>query len=112
VTFFEITQGERGGWQRRAAAELAAILDAHGDLPTIAWTVGPAGATLVGQVNGLAPAVTVRGVFDAWRVALGLGGPGETTSGGGAIHLHAMVDRNRVRLALTATVFNDDEGEG
>ncbi len=112
MTLFEITQGERASRQRRATAELAAILDAHRDLPMIAWTVGPAGANLVGHVNGLAPAVTVREVFDAWRVALSLDVPGETTSGGGTIHLCALADRNRVRLALIATVFNDDEGEG
>ncbi len=49
------TPAQRTG-ERRAAAELVAILTAHPDLPVIAWTVGPAGATLTGQVNGLAPA--------------------------------------------------------
>ena len=29
-------------------------------LPVIAWTVGPAGSVLTGQVNGLAPAAQVR----------------------------------------------------
>jgi hypothetical protein len=109
VTLFEVTHADRTGWQRRAAAELAAILDAHRDLPVIAWTVGPAGATLVGHVDGLAPAITVREVFDTWRVALSLDGFGETPSGGGeTIHLHAMAYRNRVRVGLAATVFHDD----
>jgi len=66
VTLFEITHGERAGWQRWAAAELASILQAHQDLPVIAWTVGPAGSVLIGQVNGLAPAAQVREVFTAW----------------------------------------------
>ncbi len=61
-----ISHGERALWQRRAAAELAAILDAHRDLPVIAWTVGPAGSVLIGQVSGLAPAVRVREAFGAW----------------------------------------------
>src|SRR5712691_4691026 len=34
------------------ATELAAILDAHQDLPVIAWPVGPAGPVLAGQVSG------------------------------------------------------------
>ena len=40
---WEITQADRAGWQRRAARELAAILDGCGGLPPIAWTVGPSG---------------------------------------------------------------------
>ena len=78
MTLFEITDAERSGWQRRAARELAAILDAHRDLPVIAWIVGPAGSVLTGQINGLAPAVQVRGTFDAWRAALRLGERRET----------------------------------
>lgn len=108
MTLFEITQTERAGWQRRAAAELASILDAHRDLPVIAWTVGSAGANLVGRVNGLASAVMVREVFDTWRVALTLDVPGESTSGDETVHLYAVADRNRVRVALTAMVL--DEG--
>jgi hypothetical protein len=46
---FVITQAERARWQRQAAAELAAILDRHGDLPCIAWTVGPAGECWPGR---------------------------------------------------------------
>ena len=65
-----IGQAERAAWQRRAAAELAAILDAHDDLPLITWTVGPAGSVLVGRVSGLGPAARVREVFTAWRKGL------------------------------------------
>ena len=63
VTGGWITQADRARWQRQAAAELAAILDAHPGLPAIAWTVGPAGCVLAGRVNGLAPAGRVRDVF-------------------------------------------------
>lgn len=70
MTLFEISHGERAAWQRRIGGELAAILQMHRDLPIITWTVGSAGATLVGQVSGLAPAAEVRTTFEAWRAAL------------------------------------------
>jgi hypothetical protein len=109
VTAFEITQAERARWQRRAAAELALILDAHPDLPCIAWTVGPAGSVLAGQVSGLAPAERVRGLFTDWREALALTeGPGQQMIGG-AMWLHATARRNRVKVRLTATVFDDEQ---
>jgi len=107
VTGFEITHAERAGWQRRAAGELAAILDTHRDLPIIAWTVVPAGSTLVGHVNGLAPADEVRQAFDTWRAALTLIEHSEVTSCGGTTYLRAVAYRNRVRVGLTATVFDD-----
>ena len=108
-----ISQGERALWQRRAAAELAAILGACQDLPVIAWTVGPAGSVLAGQVSGLAPAARVHEVFGAWRLALALEeNPGQRMSGG-TTWLHAAARRHQVKVRLTATVFEDqDEGEG
>lgn len=102
-------QAEQWLWQRRAAAELAAILAAHPELPAIAWTVGPAGCTLAGRVAPWAPATRVRAVFAGWATALGLHetlGPGAAAAGG-VSYLRAGAQRNRVRLALTATV--DDE---
>jgi hypothetical protein len=106
VTGFQITHAERAGWQRRAAGELATILDTHRDLPIIGWTVVPAGATLLGHVNGLAPAAEVRQAFHAWRVVLRLLEHGEVTSGA-TTRLRATADRNRVRVALSASVFDD-----
>jgi hypothetical protein len=109
VTGWEITRQERAWWQRRAAAELTTILDAHPDLPRIAWTVGPAGSVLAGQVNGLAPAAQVREVFTAWRLALALAeDPGQQMSGG-TTWLHAAACRGLVKVRLTATVFGDEE---
>ena len=70
----EITQADQARWQRQAAGELARILDAHPELPAIAWTVGPAGCVLAGRVGGLAPSWQVRDVFTAWQAALRLGG--------------------------------------
>jgi hypothetical protein len=103
-----ITQAERSGWQRHAARELAAILDTHRDLPVIAWTLGPAGSTVTGRVNGLAPAAEVRQVFAAWRAALMLAGHRELTSGG-TTRLRAAARRDRVQVRLTANVFNDED---
>jgi hypothetical protein len=107
VTLFDITHGERAGWQRQAATELAAILDAHPDLPVIAWTIGPAGATVVGRVHGLVCAGRVRDVFQMWRSALAFAEHNETASADGTAFLRASVTRNRVLLVLTATVFDD-----
>jgi hypothetical protein len=70
VTFGEITQLERSIWQRRAAAELAAILRTHGDLPPLTWTVASAGSTLLGRVATPASAPRAPAVFDAWKTAL------------------------------------------
>ena len=65
-----ITQADRSRWQQRAAAELAAILDAHPGIPVIAWTVTAVGGALSGQVLAAAGR---RGLFGQWRQALGLG---------------------------------------
>lgn len=108
-----IGQGERARWQRQAAAELAAILDACPGLPVIAWTVAPTGSVLTGQVSGLAPAARVHEVFGAWRLALGLGDYRERQMSGGTTWLHAAACRHQVKVRLTATVFEDEaEGEG
>lgn len=105
-----ISQGERARWQRRAVTELAAILDACPDLPAIAWTVGPAGPVLTGQVSGLAPAARVRGVFGARRLALALEDYRERQMSGGTTWPRAAARRHEVKVRLTATLFGD-EGE-
>ena len=104
MSLFEITQAERAGWQYRAARELAAILDAHRDLPVIGWSIGSAGAVVVGQVPGLAPRAQVRHVFDLWRAALMLTEHSECTFASGTTYLRAQDSRGRVRVTLTATV--------
>jgi hypothetical protein len=110
VTLVEISQDEQSGWQRRAAAELAAILQQYRDLPAITWTVGPAGCVLLGRVTGPACAAERRAVFAAWRAALALEEHAEPVRAAGTAHLHATARRNRARVRLTATVL-DAEGE-
>lgn len=107
---FPIVQGEQAGWQRRAAAVLAAVLDTHRDLPAIAWTVGPAGSVLSGRVACPGPAAMVRAVFHDWRSALCLAEHNETVGGSGTCYLRAAARRDQVQLALTATVFDDVVG--
>ena len=87
VTGGWITQADRSRWQQRAAAELAAILAGHPDLPVIAWTVTASGGALSGQV--LAPAAGRRGLFGQWRQALGLDEVTETPSASGTARLPA-----------------------
>jgi hypothetical protein len=106
---WEITQADRAWWQRQAAAELARILDAHPELPAIAWTVGPAGCVLAGRVSGLSPARQVRDVFGAWQAALALEANREQPGGGGTVFLHAAARRSGVTVRVIATVFEDEE---
>ena len=106
-----IPQADRAWWQRRAAAELAQILDRHPELPCITWTVGPASSVVVGRVSGLAPAGQVRQVFCAWRQALGLGECRERHGGGGTTWLDAVDRRGEVTVRLAVIVLADGEEE-
>jgi hypothetical protein len=101
-----ITDADRSGWQRRAAGELVRVLAAHPDLPAITWTVGPAGSVLVGQINGLAPAVQVAAHFQTWRRALGLHELTTPDALSGEVgYLSASAVRNRVKVRLLATMI-------
>jgi hypothetical protein len=105
---FTRADADQARWQRRAAGELARILDAHAGLPAIAWTVGPAGCVLAGRVNSLASPARVLETFTAWRVALSLEERWEH-AGGGTVHLHAEARRGGVKVGVTATVFEAEE---
>ena len=103
-----ITQAGRARWQHKAAAGLAAILDANPDLPLIAWTVTASGGALSGQV--LAPAAGRRQLFGKWRLALGPGEITETPSAAGIpVYLHARGVLGGVTVSVTATVFDGEE---
>jgi hypothetical protein len=111
VTLFEITPAERAGWQQRAARELVAILDAHPDLPVIAWTVASAGSILVGHVSGTVSADQLRRTFDTWRQRLLLTPPEEVRFRDGSLVVKATSHRNRVRVTVTATLPPERDGE-
>jgi hypothetical protein len=111
MTHVEITRAEQARWQRRSADHLTEILESNRGLPLIAWTVAPAGSVLVGHVNGLMPGAQARRVFCAWHAALRLGEYREAASGTGTAYLHAAADSGGVRVRLTATVFDDEDGE-
>jgi hypothetical protein len=108
VTVFDVAHAERAAWQRRAAAELARILEAHRDLPLMTWTVGAAGSVLVGQVGTLTR-TGVRASFDAWRVALALAEYHEH-AGDAVTYLSAKDHRNSVRVVLLADLLDDAGG--
>jgi hypothetical protein len=108
VTGGWITQADRARWQQRAAAELAAILAAHPDIPLLAWTVTAAAGGLSGRV--LAPAGGRRALFAQWRQALGLEESAETASVTGVpVYLHARGVRGGVTVSVSATVFEDEQ---
>jgi hypothetical protein len=107
VVSIEISQVERSIWQRRAVAELAAILRTHADLPILAWTVGAAGSVLLGRVAAPA-APEARVVFDTWKTALMLRESSSTPTGA-TVHLRAEVRRNQVSVLVTATVFTTQD---
>jgi hypothetical protein len=108
VTGFDFSHVERVAWQRRAAAELARILDAHRDLPLIAWTVGAAGSVLVGQVVLSGP--RSRSIFDAWVGAMDLPERHERT-GDTATYLSGKDHRNGVRIVLLADLLDEAGGQ-
>lgn len=104
-----VTQADRFHWQRAAARELAAILEAHSGLPAMTWTIGPAGA-LAGRINGLtASAAEVRATFSAWRDALGPNERARQLADDGPVtHLRASTRRGTVPVTITANVFPDE----
>jgi hypothetical protein len=108
---FAAARADQARWQCRAAAELGRILEAHWQLPPIAWTVGPAGCVLAGRVNGLAPADQVRAAFGAWRAALALEQDREQPTGAGMVFLHAAARRAGVKVRITATVFDGPDDD-
>jgi hypothetical protein len=99
-----VTQADRYQWQGAAVRELAAILEAHADLPAIMWTIGLTGS-LKGTVIGLASHGDTRDTFDAWRKALQLGAIAEhAVSGGTAMYLRGSIRRNGIKVTVAASI--------
>jgi hypothetical protein len=82
------------------------ILEGCGDLPLLAWTVGPAGGSLAGQVTGAG----ARAAFAAWRRALAMNDVLDTPVAAGT-WLRARAWRGGVRVTVTATVPAGDRNE-
>jgi hypothetical protein len=108
---FDVAHGQRAAWQRDAVARLAVILEENRQLPVISWTVCGAGGALVGRVDAVGSAGSVRASFDAWCLALALEKRTEV-SGGGTTLLRAAAHHRLVRVSITATVAVDDEAGG
>lgn len=133
----QISNAERIGWQRQAAALLGKLLDLaqREGLPPVAWTVQSAGASLVGPMLGH-PDARRREEFGAWTAAITAasgkapGHDNEHTSGGseGETRLTAAWEylpgglprdskrqpgerRPGARVALVASIWSDG-GEG
>ena len=108
VTGGWITQADRSGWQQRAAAELAAILAAHPDIPVLAWTVTASGGALAGRSSPppRAGAACSGNGGGHWGWARR---PRTPSAGGAAIYLHARGVCGGVVVSVTATVFDDGE---
>jgi hypothetical protein len=102
-----VTQADRWQWQRRAVRALAAILDAHAELPAITWTLTAAGG-LAGQVNGIGvPPEEARETFTAWRQALRLDSVKEAPiRDTGVISLSGHGYHGTVRIGLIAHVYH------
>jgi hypothetical protein len=107
-----VSNREQLHWQFRAVRVLEKLLKTAGrdDLPAITWTVGNAGAVLVGRCYGRRD-VDRRTEWEAWRSTLGAAAWPERTDGGGVTHLHAVakdVD-GLVDVVVIADVFPENE---
>src|SRR5579859_2938570 len=85
---------ERLHWQLRCVRVLTELLAraAATELPAIAWTVGHAGAILVGHCYGRTAAER-RTQFEAWCAFARAVPDPEGTTPGGTIHLRAVASR-------------------
>ena len=106
---------QRLGSQRGALAILDDLLKASikTSLPVITWTVGDAGANLVGRASGY-PATDRRGEITAWAEHLGIT-LNEHQHASGMVNLTGKAERRlggaRATVVLTAEWFKDDEDQ-
>jgi len=96
------TPADRTRWQRQSARTLAAVLDAHPDLPVLVWTVTPAGISA--RVLVVASAHSALDDFTAWATALGLHQRRCSSPDGGRVYLHARGGIDTTRVTLTAVI--------
>jgi hypothetical protein len=108
-----VTQADRWQWQYRATRALAAILDAHPDVPAITWTLTQTGS-LAGQVNGIGiPPEQARATYTAWQHALRIDSVKETPiRDTGMVALTGRTYHGTVLVGLTTRLYYplpDDE---
>jgi hypothetical protein len=112
VTLFDITHGERAGWQQRPARELANDPARSPGLADHRVDLGFGRQhRVVGHVTGPASPDQLRRAFDSWRTALLPCQPSEVSFRDGTVFLKATTHRNRVRVTLTATLPPHRDGE-
>jgi len=102
-----ITHSEQAAWQRRASQLLGRLLTTFPTLPVIAWTVGPAGSTLVGRCAYPDDPAARRTAFATWCAVLGAR-PRPDHISGGVTHLRALTNVDGVRVTLVAEIFDAD----
>jgi hypothetical protein len=91
----------------RVLAELLDRAKTEG-LSALTWTMGFTG--LMGTCTALDPAERSR-EFDTWRAALNAT-PWSPREIAGSVVRHAVADDHaRVKIALVAVIFTDDQGE-
>lgn len=98
-------------WQVRALSVLDDLLRAqlkNGTLPPLRWSVQDAGCNLYGESFAEHSADRRRAV-QAWAERLGLEGPRQLSMGEGQVRLRAQGTVERVRIALAATLYGDEE---
>src|SRR5437773_6817871 len=102
---------EQQAWQLRAARVLGDLLTlaVREPLPPIAWTVGHAGASLIGRCLA-GTADERRRQFDAWCTAVGANPGPEAVATSGTAHLRAAAARydGLVNIILLADAHPDD----
>ena len=106
---------DRLAWQRGALLILDSLLKASikTDLPVISWTIGNAGANLVGRASGY-PEQDRRAEITAWADHLGIT-LAEHRHASGLVNLTGKTERRqggaRATIVLTAEWFTDDEDQ-
>jgi hypothetical protein len=107
----EITNRERINWQLRTTRVLGDLLTLAGrdGLPPIAWTVGNAGANLVGRCLDTAAARRIA-AFEAWTAAIGAVCRPEFVDAAGVTCLRAVAKDydGFVDVVVMADVWLDD----
>ena len=97
-----VTPADRARWQRQSARTLAAVLDAHPNLPVLVWTVTAAGISARVLVVDSWHAALEH--FTAWTTALGLHPRRYDTPDHDRSYLHARGAIDAPRVTITAVI--------